>query len=715
MTQEISYFQARAALWMSRLLNADILQADNMAFYYYLNFSGVSLKRLLRDIIRIVRMKPDTPEKAEALEELRSAQTWTMFRLTRDFNDIIIDNPALKGTVRDCALKHCQAIAEAETLDAETCRRTREKIAELFGLSPEAQELLEFAYIHEMENNVSSYLEGELEIFKAHNRRMFAVVMDMDISAVMDALHELQTCCLLGDHPIFNGFGRIADAVFKLYESPDANPEELFCSPLKGDTLPLERFNIAREDLSYITRLLKSDTNSPVHIMIYGSPGTGKTTFARSLAHELGLTAWTSNTSDDDARRGREGSVVASMNIAAKRPGSFIVVDEAEQILHSGIDENQNRGKEKSWLHALLEKPGCRVIWITNHVEHIHPSVMRRFSYSVYFHEAGRKERERFFADITERHSVRDCFSDADIKTLARNYAVPAAVIENAVTQAKTLGCDGGEFVPTVEQFIKSYLTLLHGGRKFIRRPSNEIRGFTLSGVSLDGSAIDDIMRRCRRADEAMKLADGQLEGGCATMLFYGPPGTGKTALARHIAYEIDRECIVQRGSDLLNCYVGNTEKNIAGIFRQAEDEGAVLVIDEADTFLFRRDMAVHSWEVSQVNEFLTCLEECRCFCICTTNRLSELDAASVRRFSYKVAFSYSGAEQITALYDSLLAPLCTEPLSTGLGLELSAMKRLTPGDFHAVRMQYASYLSDCEASHEEMIAALKREVSLKH
>ncbi|MBQ7219651.1 MAG: AAA family ATPase, partial [Synergistaceae bacterium] len=355
-------------------------------------------------------------------------------------------------------------------------------------------------------------------------------------------------------------------------------------------------------------------------------------------------------------------------------------------------------------------------IWITNHVEHIHTSVMRRFSYSIYFREPGRKEREKLFTTITHRHNVSGYFSDSGIKTLARNYAVPAAVIESAVTQAKILGCDAEDFVQTSEQFMKSYIRLLHGGREVLRRPTNEVKGFTLSGVTLDGAAIDDIMTRCRRAYEAMKKADGQLEGGCATILFYGPPGTGKTALARHIAYELDRECIVQRGSDLLNCYVGNTEKNIAEVFRKAEDEGAVLVIDEADTFLFRRDMAMHSWEVSQVNEFLTSLEECRCFCICTTNRLKELDSASVRRFSHKVAFWYSGESQVIALYESLLAPLCDSELSKELERELRRMTRLTPGDFHAVRMQYNSYLSDrSEVSHEVLVNALRRELALKH
>ena len=716
-SEQLSYCQTRAALYMARLLKADIMYADTVPFYHYLNFAGVRLKELLRDLITAAREKQDNnPDYSDALDELVQARGWTITRLVRDFNDILDDHPILRAPMRDCALKHCEHIAATEAHDADNYRLAREKFAGIFGLTTNAQELLEFAYIHETESDVGCYLERELDIFKTQNRRMFAAVMDMNITDVMSALHELQRCRLIGDGIINNGFRGFDDVVYELYENPNADQEELFCTPLKGEILPLDMFNVSREDLAYITRLMKSDTSSPVHIMIYGSPGTGKTTFARSLAHELGLTAWTSNTSIQDSHRGREGSIVATMNISSKHPRSFVVVDEAEQILHSGIDENKNRGKEKSWLHSLLEKPNNRVIWITNHVEHIHPSVMRRFTYSIFFKEAGRREREKLFINIADKHNVRDYFPDSEVKALARNYAVPAAVIDSAITQAKTLGCEQEEFIPAAEQFMKSYIRLLHGGRKVIRRPSNEVRGFTLSGVTLDGAAITDIMTRCRRADEAMRLANGQLEGGCASMLFYGPPGTGKTALARHIAYELDRECMVRRASDLLNCYVGNTEKNIAEIFRHAEDEGAVLVIDEADTFLYSRDMAAHSWEVSQVNEFLTSLEECKCFCICTTNRLKELDAASVRRFSYKVAFDYSGPEQVTALYDSLLKPLCDDELSEGLVRELRAMTRLTPGDFHAVRLQYASYLSDrSEVSHEVLVNALRREMSLKH
>ena len=48
----------------------------------------------------------------------------------------------------------------------------------------------------------------------------------------------------------------------------------------------------------------------------------------------------------------------------------------------------------------------------------------------------------------------------------------------------------------------------------------------------------------------------------------------------------------------------------IASAFYKAEKDGAVLVIDGADTFLYSRETAIRSWETSQINEFLTQLEE---------------------------------------------------------------------------------------------------------
>ena len=228
----------------------------------------------------------------------------------------------------------------------------------------------------------------------------------------------------------------------------------------------------------------------------------------------------------------------------------------------------------------------------------------------------------------------------------------------------------------------------------------------------MEGS-VSDLLERCRTASRKMAEQAG-LRGGCATMLFYGPPGTGKTALARYIASELGRKCVTKRASDLMDKYVGENEKNIANAFRSAEREGHVLIIDEVDSFLFPRDVAVRSWEVSMVSEFLTSLEECRAFCICTTNLREKLDSAALRRFSYKVAFSYAGEAQIEALYRKLLSPLCADATEY-FPKDVLALSTLTPGDFHAVRQQYDSAFAEGRATHEKLLDALKRELSLKN
>jgi SpoVK/Ycf46/Vps4 family AAA+-type ATPase len=196
-------------------------------------------------------------------------------------------------------------------------------------------------------------------------------------------------------------------------------------------------------------------------------------------------------------------------------------------------------------------------------------------------------------------------------------------------------------------------------------------------------------------------------------MLFYGPPGTGKTALARHIAHELDRECTVVLASDLLDPFVGMTERNIASVFRKGERDGAVLVLDEADSFIFTRDIAHRSWESTQVNEFLTQLGECQCLCICTTNRREGLDKASMRRFAQKLEFTYSRPEQIEALYDALLAPLASAPLSDGMRGALCAMRQLTPGDFHVVRSQHC-HEEPGSVDPERLVRDLRQAVDAK-
>lgn len=716
---EILYEQVKAAQYMARLLRAGyfyIERGDN--FFDYLIGIGVNLKRLLKGVIEDVE-NGGSSDKEKVLELLNMSQKGSLNRLSNNFCTIAQDYPYIQPFIRERALKICKEISSYQTSDAKNYELARKKLAEIFSFNNDTLDFLEFAYIHEANIYIKTYFDTDLVLWKSSNKKILACILETNISKLNASINALETCRLL---EVRSGTRRLGscldldDTLIEIFEQPEMNHNDLFCVQMKGETLSLENFNIKKEELNYMIRLLKSKSSTPVHIMLYGPPGTGKTTFARSLAKSLGLKAFTINVRENVTSESAT-AVIACMNIAAKHPKSFVVIDEAEKILDTSLrDTSSANGKDKLWLNTLLERPNNHVIWITNHVNNIHPSVMRRFAFSVFFEAPGRKEREKLFFDIIKRHKVEKYFTNSQIKSLAKDYEVPAAVIENSINRAEILKYKDDEFVPAVECSMKAYTTFLRGGREITRKAGSEVKNFTLEGLTLNNAEISDLMERCVRADEFMRNPKSKIEGGCATMLFYGPPGTGKTALARHIAHELDRECFIQRASDLQNYFVGETEKKIAEAFRHAEEEGAVLVIDEADTFLYSRDMAVRSWEVSFVNEFLVNLEECKCFCICTTNRLEELDPASLRRFSYKIKFDYAGSSQITALYNSLLRPLCNAEITPQLERELKTFTRLTPGDFHSVRAQYNSFLSNEKTvTHEVLINALRHEMSMKH
>ena len=132
-----------------------------------------------------------------------------------------------------------------------------------------------------------------------------------------------------------------------------------------------------------------------------------------------------------------------------------------------------------------------------------------------------------------------------------------------------------------------------------------------------------------------------------ARLCFYGPPGTGKTAFGHWLAQELGKTLMVKRVSDLVSPYVGTTEQNLAQAFDRAQQEDAVLLLDEVDSFLQDRRKARQSWEVTAVNEMLTQMESYRGLFIASTNLMSDLDEASLRRFDLKVHFGYLKAAQV--------------------------------------------------------------------
>ena len=709
---EEAYVRGKTTQWLWLVMDSGANLDDDFFECLDWGLGAPGLSGLLREFIHETEQFPGNHVDNEVLDSIQKAlKTPARGLLARECEELIIFDPYFKRSITAAIYRKSRTAKTLVRLNTAPYRQAGQRLARTFGISQQGQALCEFVFIAQQFPSVQRYFINKLEIYNYGARRLLSRLLGLSPLQLTNCLRELTTCGLLETTYRYSPSIELRAGIVAFWEDERAAAQALFCRRLMGKALPLSDFCIPREDILYARTLLEQDDKGPVHILLYGPPGTGKTSFARSLAKECGLKAWsvTSRAGDDDGDR--RASLAACLHIAAKHRGAFVLVDEAERLLHTDM-AFFGKTKDKAWLNEFLEEPGRRVIWTTNDPSRIDQAVRRRFTFSIHFGKLGISERMTIWRQILVRHRVAKRMPEERLTRLVRDYPVSSAVIDNAVARAKILACTKMDFSDTVERSLQAYSTLKHDGRKARLKPQ-AAEDFSLEGVCLEGSA-HTLLGKCRQVDAAMR--DGKtLPSQCATMLFYGPPGTGKTALARYIAKALDRECEVKRASDLLDPFVGMSEQKVAAAFRAAEQEGAVLVIDEADSFIYSRENAQRSWEASLVNEFLTALEESRGFVICTTNRREHLDAAAMRRFAHKVAFGYAKPDQVRALYAGLLQPLCTSPLPPDMEKELLRMTRLAPGDFHAVRLQYTSLFGEeTTPTHQALVAALKREETLK-
>ncbi|GMV68846.1 MAG: hypothetical protein AMXMBFR76_12850 [Pseudomonadota bacterium] len=198
---------------------------------------------------------------------------------------------------------------------------------------------------------------------------------------------------------------------------------------------------------------------------------------------------------------------------------------------------------------------------------------------------------------------------------------------------------------------------------------------------------------------------------GLGRLCLYGPPGTGKTAYGHWLAQQMAVPLLIRRASDLMSPWVGENEKNIARAFRQAEQDGALLLIDEVDSFLADRRRAQRGWEVSLVNEMLTQMESFAGVFIASTNLMDGMDQAALRRFDLKVKFDYLRPEQGWTMLCRYCVRLHLAAPSPDLRPKMDRLERLTPGDFAVVARQHRFRPLQSPAT---LVAALEAECALK-
>ena len=140
--------------------------------------------------------------------------------------------------------------------------------------------------------------------------------------------------------------------------------------------------------------------------------------------------------------------------------------------------------------------------------------------------------------------------------------------------------------------------------------------------------------------------------------LFYGPPGTGKTLTATLIGAELDVDVYRIDLSMVVSKYIGETEKNLANVFDQAQNKNWILFFDEADALFGKRTQTSSSndrYANQEVSYLLQRIEDFPGVVILATNLKGNIDEAFARRFQSLIYFPVPDAEQRHRLWKNTL------------------------------------------------------------
>ncbi len=488
--------------------------------------------------------------------------------------------------------------------------------------------------------------------------------------------------------------------------------------------LGVEDFAFVAQDVAVLRDLMANAVarkQPGVNILLYGPPGTGKTELAKVVTQAAGLELFEVEYADRDGNslsgRDRYRSLQIAQVFLKGSAQAALLFDEVEDVfpalsseaLHSIARADATLAPPsasvsgKAWVNQVLEANPVPTIWVTNRIEQIDPAFRRRFAYHLELRSPPPGAREGLVRKTLEGVPVSDEF----VARLTRRKGLTPAQIRTAVRfaelaqpvdagPAKHAAAPAAALEALIERQLKN-ADLALGNRTPVVGGSASAAGYDLSLLNLESRFEID------RVVQALQAR------GHGTLCFFGPPGSGKTALAEHIANTLGQPLIVRQASDLLGKYIGETEQAMAAMFREAELEGAVLLLDEADSFLQDRRGALRNYEVTEVNEMLQGMERFKGIFICTTNLFDRLDPAALRRFTFKIGFKpLSGSQREQAFVAQACAGNAAS-LTPALRTRLAALEQLCLGDLAAVQrqgvildavMEAAEFMEQLEAEH---------------
>jgi len=397
----------------------------------------------------------------------------------------------------------------------------------------------------------------------------------------------------------------------------------------------------------------------PKGVLLHGPPGTGKTLIAKAVANEIDAHFQTLSGPEIMSKYYGESEeqLREVFEEAAENAPAIIFMDELDSIApkreEAGGDvERRVVAQLLSLMDGLEERGEVVVIGATNRVDAIDPALRRggRFDREIEIGVPDRDGRKEILQvhtrnmpladdiDIDEYAETTHGFVGADIASLAKEAGMnairrirPQIDLEEDEIDAEIL-----ESIEITSRDMKEALKGIEPSA--LREVFVEVPDVTWNDVGgLEGTKdrLRETIQWPLDYPEVFEAMDMESAKG---VLMYGPPGTGKTLLAKAVANESESNFISVKGPELLNKFVGESEKGVREVFSKArENAPTIIFFDEIDAIATERgrnssDSGVSERVVSQLLTELDGLETLEdVVVIATTNRPDLIDSALLR------------------------------------------------------------------------------------